>query len=208
MDVSTTAYEWLEDAYIAGGYVEEGYLTQPLVNHGLLVKRSDDSEADTVNYGNLKFFSRDTHTIYPPKLEVCWDDSLWNIGSSTMTEISDLNNYKIYMERIRDSYRENSKVRFRINTRDRYHTATAKVGVTSKFTNYYLPSGSCYYSIKDANTEETIIPFDNYSKISADSNGNYFDFWMDTLQPERFYRIVFKVEKDDLVEYYDDHYVF
>ena len=78
------------------------------------------------------------------------------------------------------------------------------------FTNYYLPSGSCYYSIKDANTEETIIKFDEYSRLSADSNGNYFDLHMNGLQPERFYRILFKTEftGSGAIDYSDEHHVF
>ena len=32
-------------------------------------------------FGNLKYFGRETHTIYPPKLEVVWDDSSWSTGS-------------------------------------------------------------------------------------------------------------------------------
>ena len=33
------------------------------------------------NFGNLSFFSSDTHTKYPPTLETVWDDSSWDSGS-------------------------------------------------------------------------------------------------------------------------------
>ena len=35
------------------------------------------AEHDTNQLGQLKFFSRETNTIFPPKLEVEWDDSSW-----------------------------------------------------------------------------------------------------------------------------------
>ena len=195
MDVTTIVTDWLNSSY---------------TNYGFLVKRSDVIESGSTNYGCLKFFSRDTNTIYPPKLEVCWDDSTWDVGSSTMGTISDSSNFKIYMKNIKPEYKEDAVVRFRLNCRDKYQKPTAQVGTTSLFTNYYLPSGSCYYSIKDANTEETIIKFDEYSKISADSDSNYFDLHMNGLQPERYYRILFKTEftGSGAVDFSDEHHVF
>ncbi len=42
-----------------------------------------------------------------------------------------------------------------------------------------------------------VIPFDNnFTKISCDSTGPYFDLYMDGLQPERFYRILIKTVLD------------
>jgi hypothetical protein len=42
-------------------------------------------------------------------------------------------------------------------------------------------------------TEEIIVDFDtNYTKISADSQGNYFDVYMNGLQPERYYQLLIK----------------
>ena len=208
MDVSNIVYEWVEEAYLDGGYIEEGYLTIPLPNNGIIVKRSDAQESDSINYGNLKYFSRDTNTIYPPKLEACWDDSLWNTGSSDMTEIP-ADSYVVYLKDSDITYKETSKARFRVSARDKYHKASATIGTQKVFNNYYLPSGSCYYSIKDAKTDEVIIDFDNYTKLSADSTSNYFDLWMNGLQPERYYKILFKIEHSNgLIRYFDNDYTF
>jgi hypothetical protein len=40
-----------------------------------MLKRSVSDEASTTSLGNFNFFSRDTNSVYPPKLEVAWDDS-------------------------------------------------------------------------------------------------------------------------------------
>ena len=53
-------------------------------NYGFIVKRSgsignDDVDLDegtTDRLGTFKFFSRDTHTIYSPRLEAVWDSSV------------------------------------------------------------------------------------------------------------------------------------
>jgi len=56
----------------------------------------------------------------------------------------------------------------------------------------YLPSSS-YYSIKDNETEEIIIDFDNYTKLSCDTTGNYFFLDTTGLAQERYYKVLIKV---------------
>ena len=54
-------------------------------------------------------------------------------------------------------------------------------------------------------TDEEIISFDDYTTISCDSNGNYFDLWMTSFQPDRFYRIAYKVVSGSNETYFDDN---
>ena len=175
------------------------------------------AERDTSNLGNLKFFSKETHTIYPPKLEVEWDDSQWNTGSLEPLSSTDLERLTVYFKGIRPEYKEKSKVKFRLVGRELYPTRgfnTTPAALTVK----YLPSGSrsleqgTYYSIKDASTGETVIPFSTGSIVSCDAQGNYFNVWMDTFQPERFYKFEIKVVSgsgtDQNSMIYDEGYEF
>ena len=42
-------------------------------------------------------------------------------------------------------------------------------------------------------TEEIVVDYDtNYTKISCDSTSNYFDIYMNGLEPERYYKLLFK----------------
>ena len=50
-----------------------------------------------------------------------------------------------------------------------------------------------YYSVRDADTEDVLIPFGTGSIVSCDSTGNYFILWLDGFQPERFYTFSIKV---------------
>ena len=175
------------------------------------------AEHDATHLGNLKFFSKETHTIYPPKLEVEWDDSQWNTGSLEPLSSTDLERLKIYFKGIRPEYKEKSKVKFRLVGRELYPTRGFNT-TPSALTVKYLPSGSrslgqgTYYSIKDASTGETLIPFSTGSIVSCDAQGNYFNVWMDTFQPERFYKFEIKVVSgsgtDQNSMIYDDGYEF
>jgi len=168
-------------------------------------------EASSDRLGNLKYFGRETHTIYPPKLEVVWDDSSWNTGSLDALSGDDLGRLKVYFKNLRQEYKEGSKVKFQVVGRELYPT-TAFSSSAAELTVKYLPSASAFYQIKDADTEEVVIPYGTGSKVSCDSSGNYFRLWMNGLQAERNYRFCIKVVSgsgsDEEINYYDDNYEF
>ena len=124
----------------------------------------------------------------------------------------------VYFKSMKSEYKEKSKAKFRFAGRELYPTrgfATTPAALTVKT----LPSGSraleqgTYYQVKDAYTEEIIVPFGSGSVVSCDSTGNYFNYWMDGLQSERFYRIEYKVVSgsgtaDETVEFYDEKHTF
>ena len=60
----------------------------------------------------------------------------------------------------------------------------------------------------DYATNDTIIPFDDYTKLSADNQGMYFKFYMNGLEAERYYRLLFKHENEDGIVIYDEDYYF
>ena len=170
----------------------------------------DESSSDRL--GNLKYFSRETHTIYPPKLEVVWDDSKWTTGSLTPLSSTDLERLKVYFKNLRTEYKEGSVTKLRLVGRELYPT-TAFSTTPSELSVKYLPSSSVFYSVKDADTEETIIPYGTGSVVSCDSTGNYFNLWMNGLQAERNYRFCVKVVSgsgtaDEQTNFYDDDFEF
>tara|TARA_B100000131_G_scaffold261488_1_gene257629 strand:+ start:896 stop:2026 length:1131 start_codon:yes stop_codon:yes gene_type:complete len=210
MDVTGIVNNWI---YSGSSYANEGFMLKRSGSIG----NSDSSlpEGDTTHYGRFVFFSRDTHTIYQPKLEVVWDDSTWATGSLSALSSDNLEDMVLYMRGLRPEYKEKSKVKFRVIGRERYpEKSYSTSGYSTGYTTAkYLPSGSTYYQIKDAYTEEIIVPFGSGSVVSCDSTGNYFNLWMDGLQSERFYRIEYKVVSgsgtaDETVEFYDEKHTF
>lgn len=177
-----------------------------ITNEGFLIKLEDSLEFNNSNYISLKYFSMDTHTIYPPCLEIKWDDSTFNTGSSTQT-LLDTAEATVSLRNNKGEFQQDSVQRFRINSRPTYPTRTFTTS-SDYLTNYYLPSSSLY-QIKDVNTEEIIIDFDtNNTKISADSTSNYFDLYMSGLEPERYYKILVKATLDGSTIVFDEDYIF
>ena len=196
------------------------WLNGTIVNDGFLVKRSGSiannhpsaSEGNTDRLGSFSFFSSNTHTIYPPTLEVLWDDSKWTTGSLSGLSMTNLEDSVIYMKGLRPEYKEKSKVRFRLVGRERFPSKTYST-TPSNVTVKYLPSASSFYSIIDAETEDVIVPYGTGSRISCDSTGNYFNLWLDGYQPERYYSIQYRIvtgsgKPDELDQYFDEGFTF
>jgi len=174
-------------------------------NDGILIKFSEEIESSYETLRSLKFFSTDSNTIYIPRLHVVWDNSVFTTGSltSVLTDNLTLN------VKLKKYYSENEKAKIRIYANTKY--PQKQYTTQSYYTkNYYLPSSS-YYEIRDAHTDEIILPFNTTgSKISCDGTSSYFNLWMDSFQPERFYRIVIKTETDggNSIQMFDNNYYF
>jgi hypothetical protein len=190
MDITTLVNAWLNGS---------------VANNGMIIKRSDVDESSSDILGSLKFFGLDTHTIYVPKIEVAWNDTSFNTGP--LQPLVD-DNITLYIKNLRPEYAPGSRIKFRLYGRSAYPTKT--YSLTPAYLDIkYLPSSS-YYSINDTVTNETIIPFDdNYTKISCDSSGNYFNVWMDSFMPDRYYKMIFKIVRDsNTTELYDNGFYF
>jgi len=181
-------------------------------NHGMVIRFSGSQETDSETFGHLKFFSRNTHTIYQPKLEVRWDDHLpctgSNTGSLTQLTSSGLADNYLYMRGLREEYREGERVKFRVGARKRYIQKTFNTSVQT-ISGSFIPESSGSYAIKDVATDEYIVPFSSYTSMSCDENGNYFNQWLDGFYPDRVYKIQLKLKTDDGQEQiFDDDFEF
>jgi hypothetical protein len=169
------------------------WLSGSIANNGFIIKKTDQDEKSITYTGNIKFFGRDTHTIYIPKLEATWDDSTFtNTGS--LQEVS--SEYSIGIPNIKKQYKSKSKEVFRVVARDKYPQLT--YSTTNDYLQFKRLPVSTYYAIQDTVTEDFIINFDeNSTRLSIDQNGSFFRIDMRTFLPERFYKILFKVVKNN-----------
>ena len=181
-------------------------------NYGMLIRFSGSQETDSTTFGHLKFFSRHTHTIFSPKLEIRWDDHLpctgSNTGSLTQLTSSGLVDNYLYMKGLRESYKVGERVKFRVGARKRYIQKTFNTSVQT-VTGSYIPEASGSYAIKDVATDEFIVPFSGFTSMSCDENGNYFNQFLDGFYPDRVYKIQLKLKTDDGQEQiFDDDFEF
>lgn len=183
------------------------WLSSSFPNNGFIVHHSLQNESNTTDYGALKFFSKETNTIYEPKLEITWSDSVFNTGSlSGVTgSISD-DDYKIVFTNLKTKYPKDTKVKIRLKGRDSYPLKS--FGTTFEYDQVkYLPTTS-YYQLEDYVTGDVVFPFGDYTKISCDSNGNYFNMDLSTLPEGRTYKLKLKVVESGISTIIDEKYVF
>ena len=173
-------------------------------NNGFIIKHPKSVEENTSSsFGEMQYFSVDTHTIYPPKLTFKWDDSVHNY-QSTSKKSGSLN---VTLYKNKQEFNQNDEALLRIHVRDKY--PTRQFASSSNYLNPGYFTTASYYSIRDAHTEEEVIPFDtSYTKLSSDSEGMYFKIFMKGLQPERYYRILFKHKNNEGTKIYDNKYHF
>jgi len=173
-------------------------------NDGFIIRLQPDLEFNTTSSIRLKYFGADTNTIYPPYLEFKWDDSSYVTGSLTVLSnsisIVNLTNNK-------GKYTDVGKQRFRVSARPKYPVRSFTTS-SAYLTNYALPSAS-YWGLRDEYTEEMVVNFDTtFTKVSCDSNGAFFDVYMDGLQPERYYRILIKTTLEGSTTVVDNQNIF
>jgi len=193
MDVKQTLQFWMSSS------VNYGF-----PNDGFIVKYADSLENDTEDYGVIKFFSKETNTIYQPKIRIGWNDQIFNTGSLSALTASDL---KIGIKNLKKDYKLGSAPKLRVFARELFPLKT----FTNSFsynTAKYLPKNS-YYQIKDFASDDIIVPFGDYSKVSCDSDGNYILLNLSNWEANRIYKIEFKVYlQNGDIQYFDDDLTF
>jgi|TARA_B100001778_G_scaffold334453_1_gene345867 hypothetical protein len=153
---------------------------------------------------DYKSYSVDTNTIYPPCLEIKWDDQNFETGS--LPEIATTDVF-ISLDTNPGVFYSESINRFRLNVRPEF---PARVYLTRSIdtVNHYLNSSSLY-AIKDLDTNEFVVDFDQeFTKISCDSTSNYFDVYMNGLEPERYYQILIQTTISGSTIVKNDDYYF
>ena len=180
-----------------------------LPNYGFITKWEDSVEFNPSIYVQpvIKYYSVDTNTIYPPQLEFRWRDYSTVLTGSLTSSIVDTTDLKIALGENPGIFYPESINRFRVNVSPLYPPRTFQT--SSYFTDLYFLPTSSYYAIKDLDTNEYVINFDTqYTQISSDSDGNYFDVYMNGLEPERYYEVLIKTVINGSTLIYNDQYYF
>ena len=174
-------------------------------NEGFIAKQPASTEfVNNINNNTIfRFFSIDTHTIYPPYLEFKYDDYTFDTGSSGFPMLTQVESF-ISIYNNNGAYYKESVPRFRFAVTPKYPD---RQFLTSSLynTNHYLPESNSLYAIKDTETNEFVIDFDNdYTKISADATSSYFDLHCNGLEPERHYTVLIKTNIGGVTKVYDE----
>jgi hypothetical protein len=180
----------LEDLRIDVTDILRPFVSQSLQDtfYGIALQFPITDETNNLNKGNIKVFSTQTHTIHQPTLEITWDSQTFNTGSLLTIPSVDV---KIVPNNVPSVYTKGDVVRIGLTVRDQYPLRS--FDSTLRYKNkYYLPSSS-YYSIVDLQSNTTVIPFDNFSKVDCDTSGSYVVLDTSPLYKGRFYGLKLKV---------------
>lgn len=182
MDVTTIVNAWLSGS---------------IPNYGLIVMHSD--ETSSIDYGQLRFFSKETNTIYSPYIDVAWYDATFDTGSTEPIQIRDS---VVTMKNMSKEYKFGSLVRMDVTARKRYPIKTFTNRLSDYLEPYYLPSSS-FYTIRDAESEEDVIPYDGCTRLSFDQTGNYFMLDTTGLPQERYFKVQIRTEQSGSILTFD-----
>jgi hypothetical protein len=181
--------------------------TVGIPNYGLIVKHPDYIENNTSSFVDLKFFSVDTHTIYPPTIEFKWADAVYGPTGSWSLATND--QITIVLQNNPGQFRQNEVYKVRTGVRATY--PARQFTTSSVYLNQlYLPEQS-YWSLMDYKTNEIIVDFDTeYTKLSADTTSNYFFLYTSGLEVNRFYKILIKtiLQSGEEVIYTNENLIF
>jgi len=196
IDVTSIVRPWLSGSWDGGPVLD---------NDGFLIKKQDSIEYDGANYGDVNYFSKETHTIYQPRLQFAWDD--FSPITASLSQLDIGADVFVYLKNNRDILHKESKERFRLVGRERFSAKTYATE-SAELTVKSLPTNS-YWSLEDYQTGETVIDYDTtYTKISCDSGGNYFDLWLDQFELDRRYKVVIKSVSGSITKVFDNDLTF
>ena len=199
--IATQSFDWKpEDVRINITGQVRAWMTSS-VNNGLLIKIPvADEESNTVNT-NVRFFSRNTHTIYPPTIEAVWNTQTMSVAPNCGLSLAP-EEIEIFVTNMRPEMISGSVHRIRLGVRNA-NTVKSFGNVATRFkTGFFLPSGS-HIGIQDAATKAFVVPFDTGSLLSADNTGSYFDLKIENMYIQRSYKILVRIEKpwgDEVVD--------
>jgi len=115
----------------------------------------------------------------------------------------------IIVVKIPEKVKTNEIIKVKVFGREQYPLKNfQRLTQFSQFlTPLYLPYSS-FYAIKDNETEEIILDFDNYTRLSCDTNGSYFMLDTTGLPQERYFKILIRVEQSGSIYVLDNDDIF
>mgnify|MGYP003336936159 CR=1 FL=1 len=174
-----------------------------LTNNGFIVSLNNAAvNSNNFPNTNIQFYSSDTHTVFEPQLYISWTGS-FSYSTGSLEAITFEDSPVIYTRNFKSEHPVNTKVRILLGSRPKYPRPAFTQN--SAFATIKALPATTYYQIVDAHNNQIIIPYSNATKISANSNGGYFDFYTTMMYPERYYKFEIKSVIDGVTEYFSSN---
>ena len=112
----------------------------------------------------------------------------------------------IFIENIKESYSHDGIEKLVVGVREL--NPKKNFSNRMRYTGRNITSLDMFFSVLDAETEESVIDFSEFTKISCDKKGNYFDFDFSCLSRGRLYKFILKLEYEGIRKKYDNKLAF
>ncbi len=130
--------------------------------------------------------------------------------SFATTNDNPTSNYSIAITNMKSEYGYNDVSRFRLYIRDKNWSPSIYTKAQTTPERKIIESGS--YSVVRVADDKEVIPYGtgslNYTPLSYDSSGNYFDLNMSLLEPGYIYGLKFTFYEDSVSDYVEQPYLF
>lgn len=206
--ICSQSYDYsTSDIYMDVTSIVKGWICGCVPNNGLILISSLELIQSNDSNSTIRFFSKETNTIYQPYLDVKWDDSVYISGS--LVSLTGFNPYTVVVKNVTKDYKFGSVPRINIFAREKSPLKNFVKGYQQSqyLSSSLLPSNS-YYAIKDNESENFVIDFDDCTKLSCDGAIHYFKLDTTGLPVERYYRILIKTEINGEIIIFDNRNIF
>ena len=125
--------------------------------------------------------------------------------NSDLIELS-TSNISVFISQIKNEYQKNEILRMEVGVREKY--PAKKFSNRMRYSSKNFTKDALYYSVRDAETEEIMIDYSEYTKISCDSLGHYFHFDFSSLKRGRLYKFIIQQRANEIQVNFTDNRTF
>lgn len=133
-----------------------------------------------------------------------------SVYTGSMGDIT--NQYRLAVRNLKRLYSTNEEARLVVAVRERDFVTHRGIISTASLEPDLQYIEKMYYSVVNAETGETVIPFGTgsipYTKTSYNKDGNYFDLYMNALVPGFKYKLLFLLDVNNDVQVLDQDFTF
>lgn len=132
-----------------------------------------------------------------------------NLTSSSLSPIDFNKSFTIVLQNIQPIIKAGDILRVNVFSRSQF--PLKNFNRQTQFNQFLIPqylASSSYYSIRDNETEQTLLDFDQNTKLSCDQNGNFFNLDTTGLPQERYFKILIRTESDGNIYTFNQNSIF
>tara|TARA_B100001093_G_scaffold215047_1_gene206341 strand:+ start:9064 stop:10302 length:1239 start_codon:yes stop_codon:yes gene_type:complete len=190
-------YDYIFDPYVSTNNVKNTELR----NEQLSAESLDTGSLDT---GSLDTASLETGSIYEESTEMLPISKKETLADG-IKEL-DSTDLHIFVENINETYSKTSLEKIKVGVRE--SSPKKSFSNRMRYSGKNVTKEDIFFSVVDAETEELVIDFSEFTKISCDNGGHFFKFNFKCLSRGRLYKFILKLESNDIRKKYEDKRTF